>query len=86
MPFLVLAGSLKYVEERFFFLFWQKCAMEYWRDQGAPAEKLLMGFPTYGRSLKLSSSSTTGLCASISGAGTPGPYTEEAGYWAYFEV
>ncbi|XP_060087389.1 acidic mammalian chitinase-like [Heteronotia binoei] len=63
-----------------------KCAMEYWRDQGAPAEKLLMGFPTYGRSFRLSSSSSTGLCASVSGAGTSGPYTEEAGYWAYFEV
>ncbi|XP_061488235.1 acidic mammalian chitinase-like isoform X1 [Rhineura floridana] len=61
-------------------------AMEYWRDQGAPAEKLLMGFPTYGRSFRLSSSSSTDLCASVSGAGPPGPYTEEAGYWAYFEV
>ncbi|XP_053101269.1 acidic mammalian chitinase-like [Hemicordylus capensis] len=63
-----------------------KYAMEYWRDQGAPAEKLLMGFPTYGRSFRLSSSSNTGLCASVSGAGPPGPYTEEAGYWAYFEI
>uniref|UniRef100_A0A8D0DJZ1 GH18 domain-containing protein n=1 Tax=Salvator merianae TaxID=96440 RepID=A0A8D0DJZ1_SALMN len=61
-------------------------AMEYWRDQGAPAEKLIMGFPTYGRSFTLSSSGSTGLCASVSGAGPPGKYTEEAGYWAYFEV
>uniref|UniRef100_G1KBT4 GH18 domain-containing protein n=1 Tax=Anolis carolinensis TaxID=28377 RepID=G1KBT4_ANOCA len=63
-----------------------KYAMEYWRDQGAPAEKLLMGFPTYGRSLGLWSSGDAGLCTSISGAGPAGPYTEEAGYWAYFEV
>ncbi|KAJ6659856.1 hypothetical protein lerEdw1_018312 [Lerista edwardsae] len=63
-----------------------KYAMEYWRDNGAPAEKLLMGFPTYGRSFRLSSSGSNNLCASVSGAGPPGPYTEEAGYWAYFEA
>lgn len=66
--------------------FEQKYAMEYWRDKGAPAEKLLMGFPTYGRSLRLHSSCSTDKCASISGAGPPGKYTEEAGYLAYFEV
>ncbi|XP_048353583.1 acidic mammalian chitinase-like [Sphaerodactylus townsendi] len=63
-----------------------KCAMEYWENHGAPAEKLLMGFPVYGRSLRLRSSSTTGLCSSISGPGTPGPCTEEEGYLSYFEV
>uniref|UniRef100_A0ACB8F4G0 Uncharacterized protein n=1 Tax=Sphaerodactylus townsendi TaxID=933632 RepID=A0ACB8F4G0_9SAUR len=62
-----------------------KCAMEYWENHGAPAEKLLMGFPVYGRSLRLRSSSTTGLCSSISGPGTPGPCTEEEGYLSYFE-
>ncbi|MEE6508382.1 hypothetical protein FKM82_020867 [Ascaphus truei] len=60
-------------------------AMNYWKKQGAPAEKLLMGFPTYGRSFTLSGSGT-GIGAPISGAGNPAPYTEEAGYWAYFEI
>ncbi|XP_053560677.1 acidic mammalian chitinase [Bombina bombina] len=60
-------------------------AMNYWKKKGAPAEKLLMGFPTYGRSFTLAGTNTN-IGASISGAGNPGPYTEEAGYWAYFEI
>ncbi|XP_073474102.1 acidic mammalian chitinase-like [Aquarana catesbeiana] len=60
-------------------------AMNYWKKKGAPAEKLIMGFPTYGRSFTLSGSNTN-VGAPIAGAGSPGPYTEEAGYWAYFEI
>ncbi|KAM4700203.1 acidic mammalian chitinase-like [Discoglossus pictus] len=60
-------------------------AMNYWKDKGAPAEKLIMGFPTYGRSFTLSGSNSN-IGASISGAGSPGPYTGEGGFWAYFEV
>ncbi|XP_066481845.1 acidic mammalian chitinase-like [Tiliqua scincoides] len=63
-----------------------KYAMEYWRNKGAPAEKLLMGFPTYGRSFRLSNPGSTHLCAPVSGAGPPASYTGAAGYWAYFEV
>lgn len=59
--------------------------MNYWKKKGAPAEKLLMGFATYGRSFTLSGSNTN-IGAPIAGAGSPGPYTEEAGYWGYFEV
>ncbi|KAB0386955.1 hypothetical protein FD755_001911 [Muntiacus reevesi] len=50
-------------------------AMKYWRDNGVPSEKLIMGFPTYGRTFRL-----------ISGAGSSGPYTREAGFWAYYEI
>uniref|UniRef100_A0A4W2FZS2 GH18 domain-containing protein n=1 Tax=Bos indicus x Bos taurus TaxID=30522 RepID=A0A4W2FZS2_BOBOX len=46
-------------------------AMKYWRDNGVPSEKLIMGFPTYGRTFRLRSS---------------GPYTHEAGFWAYYEI
>ncbi|XP_016045416.1 acidic mammalian chitinase-like [Erinaceus europaeus] len=60
-------------------------AMKYWRDNGVPAEKLIMGFPTYGRTFRLSTSDTS-VCAPISGAGSSGPYTREAGFWAYYEV
>ncbi|KAM4795860.1 chitinase-3-like protein 2 [Rhinophrynus dorsalis] len=60
-------------------------AMNYWKQKGAPAEKLIMGFPTYGRSFTLSGSNTN-IGAPIAGAGSPGPFTEEAGYWAYFEI
>ncbi|XP_006866059.1 PREDICTED: acidic mammalian chitinase-like [Chrysochloris asiatica] len=60
-------------------------AMKYWRDNGVPAEKLIMGFPTYGRTFRLTTSDTS-VCAPVSGAGSSGPYTREAGFWAYYEI
>ncbi|XP_074833397.1 acidic mammalian chitinase-like [Carettochelys insculpta] len=62
-----------------------KYAMEYWHSNGVPAEKLLMGFPTYGRTFRLSSSDTS-VGAPASGAGSSGPYTREAGFLAYYEI
>lgn len=59
--------------------------MTYWREQGAPAEKLRMGFATYGRTFRLSSSET-GVGAPASGAASAGTYTREAGFWSYYEV
>lgn len=43
--------------------------MKYWRDQGAPVEKLLVGFPTYGRTF------TTSTAANGLGAAATGPVT-----------
>ncbi|XP_006628517.1 acidic mammalian chitinase-like [Lepisosteus oculatus] len=60
-------------------------AMKYWRDQGAPLEKLLMGFPTYGRTFRLISSQN-GVGAPANGAASEGPYTREAGFWSYYEI
>ncbi|XP_061075755.1 acidic mammalian chitinase-like [Conger conger] len=60
-------------------------ALTYWIDNGAPAEKLLMGFPTYGRTFELTSS-MTGLGAPSYGPAAAGPYTRDAGYWSYYEV
>ncbi|XP_072336037.1 acidic mammalian chitinase-like [Scyliorhinus torazame] len=60
-------------------------AMNYWKGKGAPAEKLIVGFPTYGRSFTLSSSQT-GVGAPVSGPGKPGQFTREPGFWAYYEV
>uniref|UniRef100_A0A8C3HWI6 GH18 domain-containing protein n=1 Tax=Chrysemys picta bellii TaxID=8478 RepID=A0A8C3HWI6_CHRPI len=60
-------------------------AMKYWQDNGAPAEKLIMGFPMYGRTFKLSTTNT-GVGAPASGGGSPGAYTGESGILAYFEV
>ncbi|KAF5903452.1 acidic mammalian chitinase-like [Clarias magur] len=45
-----------------------------------------MGFATYGRTFKLSSSSVSGLGAPSSGPGPAGNYTREAGMLAYYEV
>lgn len=59
--------------------------MKYWKDNGAPAEKLMMGFPTYGQSFKLASSRTD-VGAPASGGGSPGQYTKASGILAYYEV
>ena len=64
----------------------QDYAMNYWKSQGAPAEKLIVGFPTYGNTFTLRSAANHGIGAPIAGAGTPGKYTQEAGELAYFEV
>ena len=59
--------------------------MNYWKSQGAPAEKLLVGFPSYGHTF-LPSTSDTSVCAPQIGPGPPGPYTQYTGFWAYYEV
>ncbi|NWR77731.1 CHIA chitinase, partial [Centropus unirufus] len=61
-------------------------AMNYWKSNGAPAEKLLVGFPTYGHSFNLQSASDTAVGAPTSGPGPAGPYTRQSGFLAYYEV
>lgn len=50
-----------------------------------PAEKLLMGIPTFGRSFTLASSQI-GVGAPCSGPGLPGQFTKEDGTLAYYEI
>ncbi|XP_075052133.1 acidic mammalian chitinase-like [Mixophyes fleayi] len=54
-------------------------AMNYWKDNGTPAEKLLIGFPTYGRSFMISDSSKCEVGVPVSGADPTGP-------GAYYEI
>ncbi|XP_004689555.1 PREDICTED: acidic mammalian chitinase [Condylura cristata] len=61
-------------------------AMDYWKGTGAPAEKLIVGFPAYGHTFILSNTSITGIAAPTSGAGPAGPYTRQDGFWAYYEI
>uniref|UniRef100_A0A4W2G3H1 Acidic mammalian chitinase n=1 Tax=Bos indicus x Bos taurus TaxID=30522 RepID=A0A4W2G3H1_BOBOX len=61
-------------------------AMNYWKKNGAPAEKLIIGFPAYGHNFILRDASNNGISAPTSGAGPAGPYTREAGFWAYYEA
>uniref|UniRef100_A0A8C0F178 GH18 domain-containing protein n=1 Tax=Bubo bubo TaxID=30461 RepID=A0A8C0F178_BUBBB len=61
-------------------------AMNYWKSNGAPAEKLLVGFPTYGHNFNLQNPSDTAVGAPVTGAGPAGPYTRQAGFLAYYEV
>lgn len=60
-------------------------AVEYWKSKGAPAEKIILGIPAYGKSFTLSSAQT-GLNAPASGPGNPGSYTREAGTLSYYEI
>ncbi|XP_078500829.1 acidic mammalian chitinase-like [Lissotriton helveticus] len=61
-------------------------AMNYWKNNGAAPEKLMVGFPIYGRTFTLTNPSNNGLGAPTSGGGTAGHYTQEAGFMAYFEI
>ncbi|EPQ03821.1 Oviduct-specific glycoprotein [Myotis brandtii] len=60
-------------------------AMDYWRKLGAPSEKLLMGFPTYGRTFHLLKDSEHWLQAQAVGPASPGKYTRQPGFLAYYE-
>ncbi len=57
-----------------------------WVKLGAPAEKIVIGLPTFGRTFTLADLSKFDIGSPASGGGTPGPYTSEAGFLAYYEV
>ncbi|KAG2468266.1 acidic mammalian chitinase-like [Polypterus senegalus] len=61
-------------------------AMNYWKSNGAPAEKLLVGFPTYGLTFVLENTSNNGVGAPTTGPGPAGPYTSQSGFRAYYEI
>ncbi|XP_066559332.1 acidic mammalian chitinase-like [Amia ocellicauda] len=61
-------------------------AMNYWKSNGAPAEKLLVGFPTYGHTFRLANPSNNGVGAPAAGPGPAGTYTRQSGFWAYYEI
>nr|KAF6275166.1 hypothetical protein mPipKuh1_002765 [Pipistrellus kuhlii] len=60
-------------------------AVSYVLRLGVPAEKLLMGIPTFGRSFTLASAQI-GVGAPCSGPGLPGQFTKEDGTLAYYEL
>ncbi|KAI5168918.1 Chitinase-3-Like Protein 1 [Manis pentadactyla] len=60
-------------------------AVSYVLRLGAPAHKLVMGIPTFGRSFTLASSNT-GMGAPTSGPGIAGRFTKEEGILAYYEI
>lgn len=53
---------------------------------GAPANKVVLGVPFYGRSFTLSDPAQNGVGAPVKGAGTAGAITKEPGSLSYYEV
>ncbi|CAI5688206.1 unnamed protein product [Oreochromis niloticus] len=60
-------------------------AMNYWKNNGVPVEKLLVGFPTFGHTFHLTSSNTT-VGAPARGPGPAGHFTRQTGFLAYYEI
>ncbi|XP_076012655.1 acidic mammalian chitinase-like [Genypterus blacodes] len=60
-------------------------SIAYWMTLGAAAEKLLLGFPTYGRTYRLTSGSNS-LGAQSNGPADGGPYTRTPGFWSFYEI
>ncbi|XP_053686881.1 acidic mammalian chitinase-like [Sabethes cyaneus] len=61
-------------------------SVEYWLSEGAPASKLNLGMPLYGRTFTLTNANVNGVGKPTSGAGQAGPYTAEAGFLGYNEI
>ncbi|XP_057364708.1 acidic mammalian chitinase-like [Daphnia carinata] len=61
-------------------------SIDFWLAQGMPAEKLIFGVPSYGRSYTLADVSQTGLLAPAIDAGPPGPYTGLKGFYSFYEI
>jgi chitinase len=60
-------------------------AVNYWLEQGASADKLVMGAATYGRTWTLDDPAEAGMYAPASLPGSPGNYTRSPGTLAYNE-
>ncbi|KAF5270888.1 hypothetical protein FQR65_LT05405 [Abscondita terminalis] len=60
--------------------------VSYWLSKGAPASKIIVGIPIYGRTFTLQNTNSNNMGAPITGPGNPGPYTQEAGTMIYNEI
>ncbi|CAG9771439.1 unnamed protein product [Ceutorhynchus assimilis] len=62
--------------------------VKYWLSNGFPANKLILGIPTYGRTWKLEADSNveTVPLEGLDGPGPAGPLTKDAGILSYPEI
>jgi len=60
--------------------------IQQWLKKGAPASKLVLGAPLYGRCWTLDDPSVHGMLAPASQPGRAGPYTYSAGFLGYNEM
>ncbi|XP_055609283.1 chitinase-3-like protein 1 [Uranotaenia lowii] len=63
-----------------------EAVVRFWLQSGAPAEKLVLGLPLYGRSFTLRFDNNHTIGAATSGPGQGGQYSYEAGFLGYNEV
>ncbi|XP_058795563.1 chitotriosidase-1-like isoform X2 [Phymastichus coffea] len=61
-------------------------SVHYWLENGAPAEKLVLGVPFYGRGFTLANSQMNGIGAPANQPSMAGPYTRESGVLGYNEI
>lgn len=70
--------------------FFQNDGSELWHSLGCPKHKLIIGMGFYGRTYTLGSADNNGLHAPVkkwdTNGGTPGKFTNESGFLAYFEI
>ncbi|KAH9514443.1 hypothetical protein Btru_025272 [Bulinus truncatus] len=58
---------------------------DYYLSLGVPKSKLVVGIPSYGRSMMLKDKNNNGPDAPVKGGGPQGPYTGGGGFLAYIE-
>lgn len=61
-------------------------SVNYWLQQGASPEKLMLGVGSYGRSFTLDKATVNGINAPANQKGQAGPYTREPGSLGYNEI
>ncbi len=61
-------------------------SVDFWLENGMPAEKLIFGLPSYGRTFTLRDPTQTSLLSPAIGAGPLGPYTGQDGFVSLYEM
>lgn len=61
-------------------------AIKHLIQQGATANKLILGIPAFARTFTLKDEQQHGLNAQITGAGEAGKFTKHPGFWSFYEV
>jgi chitinase len=67
-------------------IYLKAASVDAWIELGASPEKLVLGLAMYGRTFKLKTKKMNGMNAPAIDAGKSGPYTQAAGFLAYFEI
>nr|QDA39873.1 chitinase 5 [Phenacoccus solenopsis] len=63
-----------------------QAAMETWMNHGAPANKLVLGIPSFGRTFVLVDPKQTDINSPACGDPDEGEYTRYPGYLSYYEI